>query len=234
MKMFVIEAGARLVDIAQACFVDETVQCIAPRKIGLKQLAARCAILPRWVSEALVAGCWADWTDPRRFSRVRRTTATGSPATIGSLTMALSKIAALSTKSLPRRPTSGLAQACCGPASLDRRIRQRLEAGSRDWSAARHAGFAVLGAQRLLVEFAHARLGQGVNEQDHLRNGEFRYHPLVAEGENVSLYFLFGNRRPVFGSRTIRASGLSPHRASLTPITAHSATPARCMMMSSS
>ena len=50
------EAGARLVDIAQACFVDETVQGIAPRKIGLKELAVRCAILPRWVSEALVAG----------------------------------------------------------------------------------------------------------------------------------------------------------------------------------
>src|SRR4029077_12191013 len=49
------QASARLVDFAEARFIDEPVQGVAPGEIGLKQLAMRPAILPCRVGKALVA-----------------------------------------------------------------------------------------------------------------------------------------------------------------------------------
>src|SRR4029077_7599778 len=40
------QASARLVDFAEACFIDEAVQRVAPREIELKQLAMKPAIFP--------------------------------------------------------------------------------------------------------------------------------------------------------------------------------------------
>ena len=65
----------------------------------------------------------------------------------------------------------------------------------------RRASYRVAGhrrrAQRLpLVELADACLGQPFNEQDLLRNGEFRNHALLAEGEDMRFdIFLADGRR---------------------------------------
>src|SRR5271154_205395 len=53
----------------------------------------------------------------------------------------------------------------------------------------------VMSAQRFLVELADACLGQRFNEQDFLRNGEFRDHALFAVGEDVSLDVLLAHGR---------------------------------------
>src|SRR3984957_14934385 len=53
----------------------------------------------------------------------------------------------------------------------------------------------VLSAQRLLVELADACLGQRFNEQDLLRNGEFRDLALFAVREDVSLDVLLAHGR---------------------------------------
>jgi hypothetical protein len=66
---------------------------------------------------------------------------------------------------------------------------------------------------------------QRFNEQDLLRNGEPSRSPFFAVRENVTLDVHLAHRGRGLRSRTISAGGRPPHRASLTPITADSATP---------